>query len=283
MATLSKDPQSGNYNVRFRYGKRSFRRSLRTANRKEGLAALGRVEETIRLLQRGSLIIPPEADPATFILSGGQLDNRPKVSALQTVSDLFELYQQSLPDGAKEKSTLKTERIHMAHLGRILKRRTRVRSITTKSVQDYIHARLTEADGCSVKPITVKKEVATFRFLWNWAVGQGHLSGRAPTTGFQYPKTDEQHPFMTWEEIETVIARGRLSDEEQQELWGALFLTTAEIEAILLHVKAHALHPQIYPMILFPAHSGARCSEILRSRIDDFDFQARTVQKNEVE
>lgn len=113
MAALSKDPKSGNYNVRFRYGTRSFRRSLKTRNRREALAALGRVEEAIRLLGRGSLIMPPEAEPATFILSGGQLDDKPKVSSLQTLGELFELYQQSLTHGVKEESTLKTERIHM--------------------------------------------------------------------------------------------------------------------------------------------------------------------------
>ena len=38
-----------------------------------------------------------------------------------------------------------------------------------------------------------------------------------------------------------------------------------------------AQHPFIFPMFVFAAHTGARRSEILRSQVDDFDFQARTV------
>jgi integrase len=42
-------------------------------------------------------------------------------------------------------------------------------------------------------------------------------------------------------------------------------------------VKEHARHGWIYPMFCFAAHTGARRSEILRLRISDFDFEARSV------
>ncbi len=211
MATISKDPQSGNYSVRFRYGERAYRRSLKTSSKKEALSALGCVEEAIRLLARGSLLMPPEADPATYIMTGGRVESPPRALPAQTLGELFDLYEQTLPEGAKEKSTLKTERIHMAHLGRVLNRKTHLRTLSPAAIQQYIRTRLSERNGSSVKPVTVKKEVATFRFLWNWAVAQGFLQRVAPTKGLQYPKSDEQLPFMTWTEIESVIARGGLT------------------------------------------------------------------------
>jgi len=46
-------------------------------------------------------------------------------------------------------------------------------------------------------------------------------------------------------------------------------------------VQQQAQLPFIHPMCVFAAHTGARRSEIVRSRIDDFDFGARTVQIRE--
>ena len=46
---------------------------------------------------------------------------------------------------------------------------------------------------------------------------------------------------------------------------------------LLEYVRENARHGWIYPMFCFAAHTGARRSEILRSRIADFDFQAGSV------
>ena len=64
---------------------------------------------------------------------------------------------------------------------------------------------------------------------------------------------------------------------EQSELWDCLYLTLPEIEELLQLVKRQALQPFVYPMFAFAAHTGARRSEIVRSRISDLDFEANTV------
>jgi len=69
MASLEADAASERFRIRFRYGGESYKRSLKTTDRCEANAILGRVEETIRLLERGRLEIPPDADPGVFILS----------------------------------------------------------------------------------------------------------------------------------------------------------------------------------------------------------------------
>jgi integrase len=74
-----------------------------------------------------------------------------------------------------------------------------------------------------------------------------------------------------------------LTDKEQAELWDALFLTVPEIETLLVDVKKakarwkNSDFPWVYPMFAFTAHTGARRSEMLRSRVEDIDFEAGEV------
>lgn len=65
MAWLEIAP-SGVFQIGFRIGERKLKRSLRTNDRKEAEAARSRMDENIRLLERGRLTLPPNADVATF-------------------------------------------------------------------------------------------------------------------------------------------------------------------------------------------------------------------------
>jgi integrase len=82
---------------------------------------------------------------------------------------------------------------------------------------------------------------------------------------------------MTWDEIRRIVDRGGLRRDEENALWNCLFLTKPQIQEVLDHVWETARHPFIFPMFVFTAHTGARRSEVLRSQLDDFDFDARTV------
>ena len=86
---------------------------------------------------------------------------------------------------------------------------------------------------------------------------------------------------MTWEEIDRIVARGGLTQKEERDHWGALYLTQNEVHDSLLYAREQAQRPFIHPMLLFTAHTGARCSEILRSQIDDFDFDSGSVRIRE--
>jgi integrase len=199
-----------------------------------------------------------------------------------TLENLFDLYPKSLPEGAKEQTTRKTEGSHILHLSRHLKTSRLAQAMTIADMQAYIDRRLRDRyRNKPPGPVTVKKEVATFRLIWNWAMARGYLTGPAPTKGLRYPKVEEKHPFTTRAEIETIIKRGRLTTKQQDALWECLFLTSKDVQEVLDYVKKVAQHPFIYPMFIFAAHTGARRSEILRSQVDDFDFQSRTVQIRE--
>lgn len=102
-----------------------------------------------------------------------------------------------------------------------------------------------------------------------------------PIRGLQYPKTTEKPKFQTWVEIERQILRGRLTPVEQTELWSCLYLTTTDIEEVLDFVAARCSVDWMYPMLLMAAHTGARRSEILRSEVNDVDFENGTLQIRE--
>lgn len=86
---------------------------------------------------------------------------------------------------------------------------------------------------------------------------------------------------MTWDDIERISGRGGLSDDEIDELWSCLFLESDEVDQLLEDVNNRSRLSFVYPMFLFAAHTGARRSEIIRSRIDDFDFELRVVHIRE--
>ena len=217
--------------------------------------------------------MPPDADPGKFILSDGKLNGKPVVSKPLSLAELFALYLEKLPAGAKEESTLQGEVIHHNHLLRHLKAATIASTLAVSDLQAYVQKRLRDRHHKKgIRPDTIKKELTTFRLVWNWAVDQGYLTGPAPVKGIKFPKRDQKPPFMTLDEIQRVIARGGLTPEQEKEFWDSLFLTKAETQAVLDHVRLSARHPFIYPMFVFVAHTGARRSEILRSQIDDFDF-----------
>lgn len=100
------------------------------------------------------------------------------------------------------------------------------------------------------------------------------MAGPALTRGLIYGKAKGKSPFATWAQISRQIARGGLTDSQQEELWDCLFLTLPEIDQRLSHVRNTCLHRPVYALFAFAAHTGARRNEMLRSQVDDFDFAA---------
>jgi integrase len=93
--------------------------------------------------------------------------------------------------------------------------------------------------------------------------------------------SDEKEPFKTWGQIETIIKRGKLKDEKAKDYWDCLFLDEGQVLELLDYVKKNAEHPFIYAAIAFAAFTGARRSEIMRSEIDDWDFDRGFVRIRE--
>ena len=138
MASIQQDPQSKNYRIRFRFGGRRYFRSLKTTEIKVARSVLGRVEETLRLLDQGRLEIPAKADPGKFILSDGKITGDSPRKTDIALKELLEIYQARLPHGAKEESTVRMEKTHIKHLLRLLPKRTCANSLTSADLQHYV-------------------------------------------------------------------------------------------------------------------------------------------------
>lgn len=272
MASLQRDPVSGRYRIRFYYGGEEFKRSIKTDDEAKALGILQRVQDTLQFLEQGRLEIPPEADPAQFILSDGKRVAKPKLSGVRTLGKLFDTYEAQFTEGAKEENTRRVEKVHARHLKRLLGASTPLGSIKTGTLQDYVNTRAKESyHKKPIRPQTIKKELDTLRAIWSWARRMGHVSGAAPLEGLVFPRGKEKPPFQTWAEIERAIARGGLSPREVRELWDALYLKKDELDELLEFVGLDP-RPWVNALFTFAAHTGARKSELLRSRVEDFKF-----------
>ncbi len=269
---------SGHYRVRFRFGGQEFKRSLKTTERKEAEGALGRIEETVRLLERGRLEIPSGVDPAQFILSDGKLTRKPVLHKTLTLEGLFTIYEEKLTEGSKEANTRRVERIHAKHVKGLLGAHAPLSSLSSRDLQDYVDQRARQTwKGKSLKPQTIKKELDTLRAIWSWAARYGYVPSPFPRCDLTYPKQKERPPFQTWSDIERTVNRGGISVDAAAELWDCLFLNVAEIGEVLAFVRANTQTDWLYPLFVFAAHTGARKSEMLRSQVDDFNFGDQTV------
>jgi integrase len=281
MASL--ELQKGWYRVVFRYGGQKYQRSLETRSKKEAEGQKHRIEENLKLLERGRLAYTPGDDLITLLLSDGKLNAPVGITERVTLAQFFERYQADRPPG-KETNTLYTENIHIRHLQRLLGDQIYVGEIPAK-LQSYIKARSAEKSrtGDDIGQVTIKKELGTLTSIWNrWGVRSGLVINAISLRNLEYPKGGQKPPFQTWEQIERKIARGKLTDDEQAELWDALFLTVPQTEELLEHVRTSGskvrntrkVFPWVYPMFAFIAYTGARRSEMLRSRIEDIDFES---------
>jgi integrase len=269
------EQRSGLYRVAFRHGGHKLHYSVGSDNQKEAKACMARLEENLRLVERGRLEVPAGADLAVFLVTDGKLNAKPVIDQPLTLEEVFERYEVQLPEGAKEASTRYTERIHLEHLKRLIGARIPFKGITTDALQRYVEERSQET-GQKGKPVshtTIQKEIGTLASLWNkWALPQRLVAGPAPTRGLIYSKGKGKPPFATWKQIARQIARGGLTEAQQEQLWDCLFLTLPEIDQLLAHVRDACRHRFVYAMFAFAAHTGARRSEMLRSQVDDFDL-----------
>jgi integrase len=291
MASLHQDPRTDNWLIYFRYGGRQFTKSCETQKQTAAKAIEARVEETIRLLKSGRIEMPEDAEPGIFIMSDGKLLDKPKLSAPKKDPRLGQVCESYLSDQmAKAESTVEGERIHIAHLKKMLGEATEIHTLTLANMQDYVKTRSKQKHrGRFITGKTIRKELGSFRQIWTWARHQGIVAASCPIYGtnserkwaVSIPLDKEREEFQTWTDIERKINRGGLSKEQIKELWDVLFLDETQVAALLEHVKKHARYPFIYPMFVFAAYTGARRAEIRRSQIEDFDFATGQVKIRE--
>ena len=272
MASL--ELRKGKYRVVFRYGGRKFSRSLRTDDKQKAKLSLARVEDNLSRLELGTLDLPREVDLCSFLLSDGRLATKRQAPAIRVFGKLADAYIAGIPTGSIEASTIKGMQTHIRHLKRLIGPSFRIGEMSFEVIQRYLDQRRGDKGrrGRPVSAATIKKEIVTLSAIWLWAKRMGYVESKLPKRGLRYPKVNEKPPFQTRSEIEYQIATNNLSEVEAADLWDCLFLTLEEIEELLQTVKNQSGFDFIYPMVAFAAHTGARRSEILRSRTSDIDL-----------
>ena len=167
-------------------------------------------------------------------------------------------YFASIPTGAKSANSLATERTHLDHFVRILKPSTPIDSIGVGELQAYVTKRSKEKGirGRKVQPETLRKELVTFGTMRRWAKARGWCDGDLDRKALKLPKGTEKAPFRTWAEIESIVEKGGLTDEEQRDLWDCLFLSEKEVGDFLDFVAKNGKVPWLHPALAIAGYSG---------------------------
>ncbi len=288
MASLHKDKRTNHWIVMFRFAGKQFRKSTEILNKTEAISTKYRIEETLRLLRQGRIEIPVDADPGVWIYSAGKIKQKQSSRDSQDKT-LNSICQSYLKDQvSKADKTRNCEEIHIRHLKRFYKDSILFPSITLEQLQKYVHhRRQMKYRDVHISGKTIRKELVTFRQIWDWARERKLVNNECPLYDHRHkwivkiPKDEEKEKFQTWNQITKRIQRGGLKDEQLKRLWESLFLDEDQTVELLKHVKKVARHPFIYPMFVFVAYTGARRSELCRSLIDDFDFTEAQIRIRE--
>ncbi len=279
MASLQKKGDS--YYCQFCYHGKRYTFTVGAVSEEEAGNKSRQVDYLLMRLKQRLIVLPDDVDIVTFVEHDGKppsVDGIPITRQSITLGDARDRYLETLSGGAIEDNSLSTMRMHLRHFVGTLGDGIILEELTQPDLQRHISERARKKyRGKPLSPVTLKKEMASLRAMWNWAVHAGLIRGHFPSRGLVYPKHDEKPPFQTRAEIERKIGAGGLSEAEQRELWDALFLTLPEIDEMLEHIRQRALHGWIYPMIAFAAHTGARRSEMLRIRVHDVDMAGNAV------
>lgn len=272
MASLQE--RNGSYRILFSYHGKLHTFTLGKVEKDEAENKARQADYLLMRLKQRLLVLPEGTDIVTFIEHDGKppqtgptLPDAPRQAV--TLGHLKDRYLATHANGTIEANSLDTCRLHLCHVVRVLGEGLPLGELSLASLQEYVNRR----SKAKISPVTIRKEIATFRAAWNWGEPMELTSGRFPSNGLRYPKADEKPPFMTAAEIERHIAAGG----DPETLWEALYLQAGELAELLAHVKTEAPYPWIYPLFCFAAHTGARRSELLRALVADVDFTGNTV------
>jgi integrase len=269
--------RNGHFRIIFRAFGKQHSLNLGAVSAQEADSKRAQVDYLLMRLKQGLLTLPPGVDLVEFVQHDGQPPERTRSvespKKVIYISNLQEGYLATHSNGTLESNTLATCRIHFQHLLRQLGTSFPLHELTLATLQKYVNDRSKQ----SVRAVTIRKELATLRGAWNWGRLHQLTSGSFPNQGLRFPKSDENHSFMTRDEIERRIQSG----EDPEKLWDCLYLQADELTELLVHIQEHAIHDWIYPLVCFAAHTGARRSELIRVLLSDLDFNANVVEIRE--
>jgi integrase len=260
--------REGSWRVIFRHRRQQYSYPVGPVDEAEAHAVKGRVEYLLMRLRQNLLTLPPGCDIVRWLRHDGKPPDTTPARRDTTLAELRDDYLRAHESSLVGKS-LKTIRRHFRNLAGVLGEKLPVATLSLSRLQDYVKSR----EG-SVQAATIRAEIVSLRTAWHWgALYYQEPWGKFPSRGLRYPRAKEKPPFMLRAEIERRISQGG----DAAALWECLYLTPGETAELLEHVKATAIQPWVFPMVVMAAHTGARRSELIRARVEDVDFAAGVV------
>jgi integrase len=266
--------KGGVWHVAFRWRGREIERSLFTRNANHAERLKARIELHLQSVKQGLATLPQGVDEIEWLATAGQANRRldGAAEAVRTLDELLARYSAAMPQGSRAESTVATEAIHHKWLREVLGKRASVLTIGAETLQRYIAKR-----SVTVKPVTIRKELASLHTAWAWA-HEARIAPEPPRIEkLRYAKQDEQPPFMHAEQIRREIKTRKLHGPAARALWESLVMTMDEVREFVAFLRSEIPHPWVADMFEVAAFTGARRSELCRMMTGDVDLERGTI------
>lgn len=129
------------FRIVFRFGGQKFSRSLHTKNERAATATLYRLEDNLRRVELGTLVVPDNINPAVFLLSDGKAQTQAqptkRKTLIRTLGKLCDSYLDSIPESSIEATTRHCLTVHIGHFKRELGVRFRLEDLDVEALQEY--------------------------------------------------------------------------------------------------------------------------------------------------
>lgn len=275
--------RNGSYRVLFRYNGKQHAFTLGEVSKEEATAKSSQCDYLLLRLKQRLAVLPQGMDIVEYMETDGKPRPPSETAIARTTLDQLQTRYLAAHERSLEATTIEGIKIHFDHLIGFFGKDLCISDLTLAELQRYVDKRSQDKGikGRKLAAATILKEIVTLRTAFNFAVSMKYVSGPFPNKGLRYPKSAEKPPFMTRAEIENRIEYSGLTDAEINDLYESMYLTIDELAELLTEVKAKPSQPFVYPMISMAAYTGARRSELLRTRIADVDFKAMVVTIHE--
>lgn len=263
--------QSDTWHVKFYLLGTAYKKSLGTASEHKARRAKQRLESRLADLKAGFLKLPEGADVAEYLVRGHVVRDEKAEGNAATFEDMLPSYLEHAK-ARRAPSSFATERVHLKHFERFLKRRVRdpLEDILTADIERYATRRRKKVAGA-----TVNKELQTLRQFFDYALRHGHVQSNPTYDVTRFKNAGMPHRFITKTEIDEQIGRGGLSDDEIRKLRRFRYLEPEEVPR--LQSLAETTTPWLYPALVTLVYTGMRRGEVVSLEWRDVDFKSRKI------
>jgi hypothetical protein len=190
--------RNGVYRLLFQYHGRQANYTIGEVSLIEARQWKFRTENLLMRVKQNMLEVPRGVKIAEFILHDGKPPVDPALSVRKdtTFHQLREGYIATVSNGALEANSIYTIKIHLSHIEETIGKHLLLAALTLGKLQDHVNRRAKTASG-----VTLKKEVDSFRSVWNWGLRMRWVDQPFPGVDRHEPRVvknrNDIYPKMT--------------------------------------------------------------------------------------